>query len=311
MTLPTPEFAPLWTPAPPLKAWPPAGYRDVYEVGSKMGASWRAVATGFGIPDVWDLIWFNFRTDDARKVNWYMHQKLGCYKSNDGKNFSFKGAKPGLIYIPPFNWRRPDTLGGKVAESLARLAPHFPYVIWSNVHVHRTDLMHIVHALRLGRIVVRHDPTLTVLAHYDGSLNPEELTLSSRSVRSLENRRTFVHEAVHAILDMKRYTLRRWQNELIAYAVEAVVTLHGFPAYAEQLRRGKGSNAVERAALTLATVIHADKGMGAAAIRLEDYQRWITNDEGVMFNPFSDLRNKVWAYGDEDPRDLIIADGVF
>ena len=38
-----------------------------------------------------------FQTDDPRQVNFYMHRYVGCWQSNDAKNFSFMGAEPGWI----------------------------------------------------------------------------------------------------------------------------------------------------------------------------------------------------------------------
>ena len=101
------NFAPLMRPAPALAVWPPMPFRDAYRVGDKLGANWQTVAAGFGVPNVWDLIWFNFRTTDPREVNFYLHRYVGCWQSNDAKNFSFMGAEPGVIFIPPFGWKRP------------------------------------------------------------------------------------------------------------------------------------------------------------------------------------------------------------
>jgi hypothetical protein len=36
------------------------------------------------------------------EINWYLHQRVGCNVSRDGRNWSFsKSASPGLLFIPP------------------------------------------------------------------------------------------------------------------------------------------------------------------------------------------------------------------
>lgn len=318
MPLPTPKHKPdfpaLMTPSPALAAWPPSGYRGFYQVGSMPGTSWKIAAWSWGIPDVWDLIWFNFRTDEPRRVNWYMHHYIGCWKSNDGKNFSFKDADPGFIYIPPLNWKRPQRmpLGSRVAEALSRLVPYFPpYVIYYTVHVSRTDLLHIIQGIRSGRIAVRHDPTLKGAVaeyHRDGDLT--ELILSSTSLTNLENRRTFIHEAVHAILDMKHYTLLRWQNEFIAYAIEAQFTFSKAPSHARRLLDKKDSiNQIHAAALILASFTDADLKKGKAYIRLQDYNRLLAADAETWINPFVGLKSALLDYL-PGAQDILYANGL-
>ena len=101
---------------------------------------------------MWDLIWFNFRTDEPRETNWYMHHYVGCWRSNDGKNFSFRDADPGIVYMPPLGYRRPATL---VADALSAKAAHFPYVAYKHVHIDRTWLLTVIRHIRSRRIKVR------------------------------------------------------------------------------------------------------------------------------------------------------------
>ena len=148
-----PAFVPRWTASPDLRAWPPVPFRDVYPVGNRAGANWQTVASNWSV-DVADLIWFNFGTNDPRRINWYLHYYVGCHKSNDGKNFSFREADPGLIYIPPDNWKRPETvpsLNKEVAGISGPLVAHFPRdVALSGVHITRGDFAAVVHAIRTG-----------------------------------------------------------------------------------------------------------------------------------------------------------------
>jgi hypothetical protein len=87
----------------------PANGVPKYVGGSSPALSWTSVASELGLKDVWkDLIEFNFPNvaqeksldDKCRAVNWLLETRVGCTKSNDGQNYSFEGANPGLIYVP-------------------------------------------------------------------------------------------------------------------------------------------------------------------------------------------------------------------
>jgi hypothetical protein len=104
------------------------------------------------VTDVWDLIWFNFDTDEPREVNWYMPYYVGCWQSNDGKNFSFRDADPGIVYMLPLGYKRPATL---VADMLSAKSAHFPYVAYKHVHIDRTYLLSVIRHIRSRRIKVR------------------------------------------------------------------------------------------------------------------------------------------------------------
>jgi hypothetical protein len=69
----------------------------------KDGDSWESIAKRIGV-DVWDLIYFNFKTKNPREVNWYLghYDYVGCKTTTtDGKNWRFSAsAKPGIIYLP-------------------------------------------------------------------------------------------------------------------------------------------------------------------------------------------------------------------
>ena len=132
-----PTFVPLMTPGPALDGmWPPEKHRGPYRVGRDPSINWQLLAWSWGIEDVWDLIWFHFRTDDPRETNWYMHHYLGCWRSNDGKNFSFRDADPGIVYMPPLRYR---SLATVVADALSDKVAHFPYVAYKHV-LHRPNV---------------------------------------------------------------------------------------------------------------------------------------------------------------------------
>jgi hypothetical protein len=82
---------------------------ELHYVAGSPAPSWTSLASELGLKDVWkDLIEFNFpnvaheksHDDKCRAVNWLLETRVGCKKSNDGKNYSFEGASPGFIYVP-------------------------------------------------------------------------------------------------------------------------------------------------------------------------------------------------------------------
>jgi hypothetical protein len=215
-------FKPKWTPAKALDHWPPRDIRGQYRV--KAGESWLAIAMGWLVPDVWDLIYFNFRTEDPKKVNWYMRHYLGCCKpAADGKNFSFADADPGLLYIPPHSWKRGGTgtlFHLEVAAQLDKLVKHFPYLVYRNIHISRTHLQAVIAALRDGRIGAVHDPALAFPAVYRPDANV--IAVKGLGLSSWLSRNFLAHEAVHAIMDMQKADILNWEDELCCYTAQAL-----------------------------------------------------------------------------------------
>ena len=64
------------------------------------GDNWWSVAAKVGMP-VTSLIGFNYHTTEPKYVNYYLKHNVGCKAvSADGKNYSFRDASPGIIYVP-------------------------------------------------------------------------------------------------------------------------------------------------------------------------------------------------------------------
>src|SRR4051812_29546852 len=83
-------------PALPTNHKPPGGIP--YYV--KSGDNWVSVAQAHGMGAA-SLIFFNFGTHEPKYVNYYLKHNVGCTTvSPDGKNYSFRGASPGIIYLP-------------------------------------------------------------------------------------------------------------------------------------------------------------------------------------------------------------------
>ncbi len=63
--------------------------------------NWESIAKRYGVT-VRELIANNCGLNvTPEEINWYLHVRVGCNVSQDGKNWSFsKSAKPGVIYVP-------------------------------------------------------------------------------------------------------------------------------------------------------------------------------------------------------------------
>lgn len=74
----------------------------------KTNDTWESVASAHGV-SAHDLVSFNCGTTNSAEVNWYLHYKVGCVRpTHDQKNWMFSSdASPGIIYIPPKEWKRP------------------------------------------------------------------------------------------------------------------------------------------------------------------------------------------------------------
>jgi len=93
------------TSAAPLTKWPPSD-SSPRPVGGASGPpgtpddTWESVAKLAGM-DARKLISFNFGTTNPRAVNWYLHTYVGCNTPSATRwNWTFKGADPGIIYLP-------------------------------------------------------------------------------------------------------------------------------------------------------------------------------------------------------------------
>lgn len=75
----------------------PSGGHRLF-VGDNPRYNWQSLAA----LDGWtarELIYFNFRTNDPKEINWYLYHFAGCRYSPDGRrNLSFHYARPGIIF---------------------------------------------------------------------------------------------------------------------------------------------------------------------------------------------------------------------
>ncbi|MET1412300.1 hypothetical protein ABVF61_08550 [Roseibium sp. HPY-6] len=144
-----PSFSPKWrepSVVKKIKDWPPAGARDF--TFATAGKDFASIAKSFDIPNVWDLIIFNFQTESPREVNWYLHHAVGCWQSTDGMNFSFDDATTadfgmGKIYIPPERWAPdPRFERGSGKGGQPRILKEISVRILNELHVKMPTISH-------------------------------------------------------------------------------------------------------------------------------------------------------------------------
>jgi len=85
---------------PPIRPLPP-GPRPGRPHPVDDNENWASIAKKYGVT-VRELIANNCGLNvTPEEINWYLHTRVGCNVSHDGKNWSFsKSAKPGLLYVP-------------------------------------------------------------------------------------------------------------------------------------------------------------------------------------------------------------------
>jgi Papain-like cysteine protease AvrRpt2 len=85
-----------------MSLWPPPDSVHAHRI--KDGENWWSLQKDYSLPDPWDLIRYNFRTDDPLEVNWYLRGYVGCDTvTEDEKNYAFSStAQPGSLFLPPW-----------------------------------------------------------------------------------------------------------------------------------------------------------------------------------------------------------------
>lgn len=288
--------------------WPPYGGKPM-DVGPS--DNWWEVAKKCGRSNVWHPIYFNFQTTVAEEVNWYMEHHLGCnILAPDKKNYKF-GRKTGkntiekvTIYEPPPGWEPPPTVKlpkpperppmSLADQGLAKYAASVlrrPALGWVNFnigphHLSYMDFQRVAQWIDYGVIAVYVQPNADDTAEY----NPEENSLYVKKAYDIEDDAMIVHEAVHAIFDMKKaYNILTVDDEAAGY---------------------------------LAATIFAQKHTGRTARVLQGYDIYLKafelaqryfNNEILTYESFAPLRRAITEHPKYKPTANRVAeyDGVF
>jgi hypothetical protein len=269
--------------------WPPYGGTPK-QVGPK--DNWWTVQKDAGRGNVWDVIYFNFRSADSAEINWYMENYLGCnILSANKQSYKFgtrvnkKEVSPVTVYLPPPGWTPPyeaklppPPARPKMSDADGRLAEFVHSVLYNNalgwvdfhigpLSVNYTDYRRIADMIRYGVIAVYSLPNSAETAEYD----PESNALYVMNDRTLEDEAMIVHEATHAICDMKRL------NNILTADDECA----GY--FAATIYVQKKMNSDRR-------VLHG--GYDVYQVAFELYQKWIAG-ERLTYEFFNPLRQVI------------------
>lgn len=222
--------------------------------------SWTTIATFYSIPDVWDLILYNFGCRNPREVNWCMETHLGCSKSSDGKNYSFSPTDTNpKIMIPPVGFKAiapEDTQARALVLSVLQ----------------RSELSDI--KFRIGKLdvnpslyrdVVKHIESNTILCAGNATLIDSGVLgrwfglenvmfVRNPSARTIGKEATVVHEATHAGFDVRKKECSTLEGESCGYLAEAMFTalVNGIPTSFDPFAATVTLDNVRRWALALA-----------------------------------------------------------
>jgi hypothetical protein len=182
--------------------WPPKDTWKSLDV-SKDGWDWASAAISFGIFDPLDLIHFNFLTTNPREVNWYLWKYVGCVNSDDGKNFTFAGADPGVIFLPQHGYTRKTpgitAVEQKAIGALRKVVPYYPDFWHKGVHLRPKDLEILIHKVATNKVDVIWD---TSIKHAGVWRFKDSAIYLGGTDFNTDDLTTLVHEATHALVDI-------------------------------------------------------------------------------------------------------------
>ena len=231
--------------------WPPKNFAAAHYVGFPAEVNWWSLAKQVGRDNPWDIIIFNFATENPREVNYYLEKYVGC-KRLVGNNYSFFLADPGTIYLPHPSWRPPakfkkgsssssypDLLAKRVASILRTAAAVCPIVTINGFTVTPFDLYRVARNIESKKIacLVAPDTFITrrELASYQMEGPPDITFWREPHAGNMHDVAAIAHESVHAALDARMYTNTKVaDHELLAHAVESIVAARLFRSQIEK-----------------------------------------------------------------------------
>lgn len=246
-------------PANMIRHWPPVVYRgfDTTPVKHRevkpgpLDTFWDLAAKVDRHSNPWDIIIYNFETEDPLEVNWYLHHAVGCWKSDDGANFNFASADPGKLYLPedkkwkPPKWfskgsganRFSNGLINTAVSLLEKAAVDFPTVRYGNTKVSAADLR------KVGKLLESHQITLSIepgnmtwegpLAKYSPGSRTLRL-IRPPVVNDTEMMGWLCNEATHIISHYRNKTVWFGQHEMTSTIVESIAVAKVDPQFAEK-----------------------------------------------------------------------------
>lgn len=221
---------------PSVKApWPPKDSWAVHQVGLFGRDNWWKLGASHGRDNPWDIIIFNFQTEDPREVNWYLREYIGC-KHTKGSNYIFFDADPGEVHMPPPTWIPPKTfrkgssrtdynkkIGDRVASMIRRNANSFPTIKMGKFKLNSSHMIDVAKAIEKGKILCLVRPGIGLsgaIAAYELGSNVM-LFSKEPNAGAMDDIASVVHEAAHASFDIRKAgEVHVSSMEIIAHAVE-------------------------------------------------------------------------------------------
>lgn len=219
-----------------IPAWPPAG--AVESRWATKGNFWE-LSRSVGRENPWDLIIFNFQTQDPLEVNWYLHHAVGCWNLTSSGNFKFeksvtKDGKGGIIYIPPPHWRPPSyfskgsgagTFVSGIQHSavamLRGLSGRMPTVSHGETTMLPRDYATVADLIERQEVALDVNPDLGGRGGY----HDWEKRIVLRYIPRIGNARhvgTLANEAVHVATHYYEIANNRLKNEYVSTVVGSI-----------------------------------------------------------------------------------------
>ncbi|TYC48238.1 hypothetical protein FMN50_27020 [Rhodobacterales bacterium] len=233
---PAPGIPKMKKPQTPISQWPPKG--AVEGRWATEGNFWTH-ARSIGRQNPWDLIIFNFQTEDPREVNWYLQNLVGCWLLDPSGNFKFDSSltadsEDGMIYLPPSSWVPPShySKGSGAATFMARineaaatvlrgLSHRMPTVSHGATTMRAHDYKTIADLIETNEISIAVDPD----SRGQGGYMDEDKTISLSFIPRIGNARhasTLANEAVHAATHYYEIPHNVLKNEYVSTMAGAI-----------------------------------------------------------------------------------------
>jgi hypothetical protein len=216
--------------------WPPSG--AIAARIANNGNFWTH-ARSVGLENPWDLIIFNFQTEDPLEVNWYLQKAVGCWLVGPAGNFDFQDAltndgKDGLIYIPRNGWRPPASfkkgsgagtfimgVRHSVAAILRDLSVKMPTIAYGATVMRPQDYRTIADLIDTNVVSIEIDPGLVG----NGGYSPEDKAIILKHMPRIGNAKhaaSIANEAVHVITHYREIPHDVLRNEYVSTVAGAI-----------------------------------------------------------------------------------------
>ncbi len=233
---PAPGVPKMKKPKSLISTWPP---KDAAAARWATDGNFWTHARAVGRQNPWDLIIFNFQTQDPLEVNWYLQNAVGCWRLDPSGNFKFDSSltadgKDGIIYVPSSSWVPPAHfskgsgaatfmagVNNSAATILRDLSRGMPTISHGATTMRAQDYRKIAELIETNAITIDVDPDLGGRGGY----LDDEKAIKLRFMPRIGNARhasTLANEAVHAATHFYEIPHNMLKNEYVSTVAGAV-----------------------------------------------------------------------------------------